>query len=49
MYTVGRGNPTFGRSLDSEASGGIVLMVVTAQAIATANSPLTGYTPILVR
>lgn len=34
------GNPTFRRFLDSEASGGIVLMIVAALAIATANSPL---------
>lgn len=34
------GNPTFRRFLDSESSGGIVLMVVAVLAILTANSPL---------
>lgn len=34
------GNPTLRRLLDSEASGGILLMFVAALAIVTANSPL---------
>ncbi|MDB6453271.1 Na+/H+ antiporter NhaA [Falsirhodobacter sp. 20TX0035] len=35
-----RGNPTFRRFLNSEASGGLVLMGVAVLAILTANSPL---------
>jgi NhaA family Na+:H+ antiporter len=45
-----RGNPTLRRLLDSEASGGILLMFVAALAILTANSPLAdGYFGLLQR
>ncbi len=40
MSNAKRGNPTFRRFLDSEASGGLLLMGVAALAILTANSPL---------
>ncbi|QUS36851.1 Na+/H+ antiporter NhaA [Falsirhodobacter algicola] len=36
----GRGNPTFREFINSEASGGIVLMAVAALAILVANSPI---------
>ncbi|MBI0434032.1 Na+/H+ antiporter NhaA [Roseomonas sp. KE0001] len=39
---TGRINTAFRSFLDSEASGGLVLMVVALLAIATANSPLAG-------
>ncbi|WP_136686068.1 Na+/H+ antiporter NhaA [Falsirhodobacter xinxiangensis] len=39
-HTRRRGNPTLRRLLDSEATGGILLMFVAGLAILTANSPL---------